>query len=105
MNVFGFADGDPINFSDPFGLWPCCSVIGMPHSELYTEVQRDWEKAQLDFIVDLVSGGLGGTERSGAQVVGKSLSRIGTKMENLFTHLTPQDLRGASRDIKGVYSG
>jgi RHS repeat-associated protein len=24
MNVFGFADGDPINFSDPFGLCPPC---------------------------------------------------------------------------------
>jgi type VI secretion system secreted protein VgrG len=23
LNVYGFADGDPINFSDPFGLAPC----------------------------------------------------------------------------------
>jgi hypothetical protein len=22
LNVYGFANGDPINFSDPFGLWP-----------------------------------------------------------------------------------
>lgn len=23
MNLYGFAGGDPVNFSDPFGLWPC----------------------------------------------------------------------------------
>ncbi len=23
MNLYGYADGDPINFSDPFGLAPC----------------------------------------------------------------------------------
>ena len=22
MNLYGFAGGDPLNFSDPFGLWP-----------------------------------------------------------------------------------
>jgi RHS repeat-associated protein len=23
MNAFGFAEGDPVNFSDPYGLWLC----------------------------------------------------------------------------------
>jgi RHS repeat-associated protein len=23
INLYGFASGDPVNFSDPFGLWPC----------------------------------------------------------------------------------
>jgi uncharacterized protein RhaS with RHS repeats len=23
LNLYGFAGGDPINFSDPFGLFPC----------------------------------------------------------------------------------
>lgn len=22
LNAYGFANGDPVNFSDPFGLWP-----------------------------------------------------------------------------------
>jgi RHS repeat-associated protein len=29
MNLYGFADGDPVNFSDPFGLcipWPACAL-------------------------------------------------------------------------------
>lgn len=31
MNLYGFAGGDPVNFSDPFGLWPCpelCAAAG-----------------------------------------------------------------------------
>ena len=24
LNLYGFAGGDPVNFSDPFGLFPCC---------------------------------------------------------------------------------
>lgn len=28
MNLYGFAGGDPVNFSDPFGLWPCPELCG-----------------------------------------------------------------------------
>jgi RHS repeat-associated protein len=28
MNLYGFANGDPVNFSDPFGLCPVCIVVG-----------------------------------------------------------------------------
>lgn len=27
MNLYGFAGGDPVNFSDPFGLCPACLVV------------------------------------------------------------------------------
>jgi hypothetical protein len=32
MNLYGFASGDPVNFSDPMGLCPPCypGMIGMP---------------------------------------------------------------------------
>lgn len=26
LNLYGFADGDPVNFSDPFGLCPVCLI-------------------------------------------------------------------------------
>ncbi len=28
MNLYGFAGGDPVNFSDPFGLWPWPELAG-----------------------------------------------------------------------------
>ena len=28
MNLYGYAGGDPVNFSDPFGLSPCCLLGG-----------------------------------------------------------------------------
>ncbi len=27
LNLYGFADGDPVNFSDPLGLCPLCQVV------------------------------------------------------------------------------
>lgn len=32
--MYGFADGNPINFSDPFGLLPCCSASDMEQAML-----------------------------------------------------------------------
>lgn len=29
LNLYGFANGDPVNFSDPFGLCPVCVVYGV----------------------------------------------------------------------------
>jgi hypothetical protein len=34
LNLYGFADGDPVNFSDPFGLMPCCSAADMEQAML-----------------------------------------------------------------------
>jgi hypothetical protein len=79
LNLYGFADGDPVNYSDPFGLWPVCLVIGLPHSGLYIALQQASEQVALDFMIDVGSAGFAATERTGAQLVGKSLSRIGTK--------------------------
>jgi RHS repeat-associated protein len=30
LNLYGFAGGDPVNFSDPFGLWPDCTTLPCP---------------------------------------------------------------------------
>jgi RHS repeat-associated protein len=105
LNLYGFAGGDPVNYNDPFGLYPCCSLVGLPHSGLYVEIGEAAKQAALDFMIGVGSGGVAGTERQSAQLVGKSLSRIGTKIQNLLSHLTPQDFRGAARDLRGLQSG
>jgi hypothetical protein len=40
MNLYGFANGDPVNFTDPFGLFPCCS------DNSKAEVQRELDLAK-----------------------------------------------------------
>lgn len=30
LNLYGFAGGDPVNFSDPFGLYPDCTTLPCP---------------------------------------------------------------------------
>jgi hypothetical protein len=30
MNLYGFAGGDPVNFTDPFGLYPDCTTLPCP---------------------------------------------------------------------------
>jgi RHS repeat-associated protein len=38
MNLYGFAGGDPVNFSDPFGLCPSCLALGLAEFGLGAQV-------------------------------------------------------------------
>jgi RHS repeat-associated protein len=42
LNLYGFAAGDPVNFSDPFGLCPSCRN---ELSSRYTEEEQKWARA------------------------------------------------------------
>jgi RHS repeat-associated protein len=75
LNLYGFANGDPVNFTDPFGLYPCCVVIGLPHSGLYIAVQQAGDQVALDFMIDVASGGIAGTERGLAKGIVKTIER------------------------------
>ncbi len=39
LNLYGFADGDPVNFSDPFGLYPICPSSRVDCSK---QLLREW---------------------------------------------------------------
>jgi RHS repeat-associated protein len=80
LNLYGFAQGDPVNFSDPLGLYPCCLVIGLPHSELYGAVQQAGDEVGSNFMIDVGGGGLASTERAGAELAVRAFSRVGTKL-------------------------
>jgi RHS repeat-associated protein len=45
LNVYGFAEGDPVSFSDPFGLRSCAD-IRQRIVELTKHFKRDWQKYQ-----------------------------------------------------------
>jgi RHS repeat-associated protein len=84
LNLYGFANGDPVNFSDPFGLFPCCMTIGLPHSGLYNAVQQAGEKVELDFAIDIASGGIAGTERDLAKVGETIFTKYGRSAHKLW---------------------
>ena len=46
LNLYGFAAGDPVNFSDPFGLQSCLAAKECPPSEL-ASMMVEWAMAQL----------------------------------------------------------
>jgi hypothetical protein len=88
LNLYGFAGGDPVNFSDPFGLWPdlgtfersardwlynsetgqlataiACLSICVPHTP---EAAQALEEAETRFPVALATPA-GGSGRAGRQ--------------------------------------
>ncbi len=72
LNLYGFAGGDPINFSDPFGLFPCpwCvgALVGFGVEAVAQLASRDLNGEALGtaFVIGGLSGGLS---------VGSSLGR------------------------------
>jgi uncharacterized protein RhaS with RHS repeats len=97
LNLYGYAGGDPVNFSDPFGLCP----------------ERPWEcpdmqadRARLDGVdpplIDVtnetaaVVGGVAGLTRGGVAVVAKGL-RPGTTVGQILGHPNPTKANRAGR--------
>jgi hypothetical protein len=60
LNVYGFAGGDPINFSDPLGLcvpWPQCAVAVARGWICGKNCRRCWNRwIQLDDLQQWVDG-------------------------------------------------
>lgn len=58
-NLYGFAGGDPINFSDPFGLWDDCRKVECPKSTAELVSRKDVQRyaKQLIHLSD-TSGGI-----------------------------------------------
>jgi hypothetical protein len=62
MNLYGFAGGDPINFSDPFGLCPWCvgALVGVAFEGATQLISGDLNGEALGaaFIIGGISGGV-----------------------------------------------
>jgi len=88
LNLYGFADGDPVNFSDPFGLCPVCVIyaayeVGSTLFDLYdlaktgvSYARGQASKTELGVTAAgtlaglfSVGGGLGKAGRSGVRIL------------------------------------
>ena len=97
LNLYGFAAGDPVNFSDPFGLCPpkwLCDLIGASAGEssleYYAQVATDPSSS--------------GVEKFGA-TVGGLFAALWTPDTYLQTATTLTGAAGASRALAGRAGG
>jgi len=79
MNLYGFAGGDPVNFSDPFGLWPCCVEGGVMLAAARDNPMTRAKEHQ-DQIIGLALGFSGGglatvEEKEGGALASKVFSK------------------------------
>ena len=72
LNTYGYAGGDPVNFSDPFGLCPHCvgAVIGAVSELAIQGATGSWSGQAV--VAAAVAGGI-----SGGLSVGGGLLRVG----------------------------
>jgi RHS repeat-associated protein len=53
INLYGFADGDPVSYSDPFGLWPDWGGLKDGMRDWWHDVKRDAGIRIIKVIIDL----------------------------------------------------
>ena len=109
LNLYGFANGDPVNFSDPFGLCPVCAVYAIFEigSSLYDAY--DLSKTAIAYARGRASKAELAVTAAGAAAgiwtVGGGLGRAGragVKTAVNFHHPWPKYLGGAQQQILEV---
>jgi len=74
LNLYGFAGGDPVNFSDPFGLLPCCTAQDRDDFINAMAARRSAiNHAVATFAVAGVAGGVG----AAGEIGGAAISTLG----------------------------
>jgi RHS repeat-associated protein len=121
MNLYGFAGGDPVNFSDPFGLcpqWltgkPCSGAVDLG-AGLVPGLSTGIDVATAASGQNPLTGqsvGIAGrliavagvfTPASGGQI--RALGRIGSKLLNQLSHVDRRHLSIAARELRGLETG
>jgi hypothetical protein len=96
LNLYGYADGDPINFSDPFGLCPWCFAVagaaiggGLVDAGIQVAINLATDRPALEgtgtaFALGAVAGvagfGIGRWVSRGTRVVGRTSRKIARQM-------------------------
>jgi len=82
LNLYGFANGDPVNFSDPFGLcperpWECPEI--QEEGKRLAEIDKPLESPLVDPVAIGVDVATGGVSR-GARLLGRFIPNPGGKL-------------------------
>jgi RHS repeat-associated protein len=81
LNVYGFANGDPVNFSDPFGLCPMCvgAALGVAEGyglSLLLGEEYSWKQAAVDAALGAAGVGLASKLKTFGKVGAKAVDRV-----------------------------
>jgi RHS repeat-associated protein len=88
LNLYGFADGDPVNFSDPFGLSKCppaCDEVFEQLSQLAPAMERELATFLPRNAVAAIGGNAIGAGIS--RLLGAIAARIGSRSVTHFTSI------------------
>jgi hypothetical protein len=118
LNTYGFADGDPVSYDDPYGLCPWCAVgIWAMRAAPFLAGAARLAREAADPNPDLgsaivasgrIAGGLlrnQGAIRSSAtrsRVVAQQLNRTGIRLANQLSKLDLTHLRAARGEARGT---
>ncbi|MDX2184057.1 MAG: RHS repeat-associated core domain-containing protein, partial [Gemmatimonadaceae bacterium] len=95
LNLYGYADGDPVNYSDPFGLSPCCVHVGAIASSLARALETDGHAEAEQFLDLALSTSPGGAAaKLGGQLHHVVSRRIAAVMQRYV------NLRGAANEMR-----
>ncbi|HWG35203.1 MAG TPA: RHS repeat-associated core domain-containing protein [Gemmatimonadaceae bacterium] len=113
VNAWGFVGGDPVSYSDPFGLCPPKTMAEVPlcTGQLLQPVQGPLEIAGM-LVTSLpiageeaLAAGAVGLSTREATFAEQTLTRLGTKVGNQLSHLDRGHLSIAARELSGFASG
>jgi RHS repeat-associated protein len=90
LNLYGYADGDPVNLSDPFGLSPCCAIHpGSITQSISGAIERDPLTITVNDREAMVDGLIMAATGGGGRLVGQ----VGS------------GLRAATGGLRSLFSG
>lgn len=121
LNLYGFAGGDPVNATDPFGLKECwrwsdpksadCVAAKKNIESCESGGPRKYAETEAPLEFRIITGPEGRGLTKAVELLadegraGMTMIRQARNLRGLLMHVTPSDLRGAASELRGLASG